>query len=108
MFTGVTVAVLSEGVEAPVQFPDFFSRESGILAPATVDHPDKAAKVLLTSMALGTPGAMVLAVPTPLEHALDGKIIKAVSKLSQPCFLSLVLTYIISRFKLYNFYVHSC
>jgi len=74
------VTVLTEDVtEKHVQFPDFFSRESGVMAPATVQTIENAAEMLLAAQVMELKGALVVAVPTPKEHALAGNKIKEVS-----------------------------
>lgn len=58
------------------ELPAFYSRESGLPLAARVETPEEAAAVWLTHRALGS-GGMVLAVPPPVEVAVERAQIEA-------------------------------
>lgn len=58
------------------RFPDFFTRDSGFLAPCHVDSPALAALMMLKRAELGLDSGMLIAVPIPEEHEAEGRLIK--------------------------------
>lgn len=69
---GVCVSVL--GPDA--RFPDFFTRDSGFLAPCHVESPVEAALMMLRRAELSLDSGMLIAVPIPEEHEGEGHLIK--------------------------------
>lgn len=73
------VLIVSYGTD---ELPAFYSRRSGIPVDVRVDDPAQAAALWLAHRGLELPGAMLLCVPPPEEHALpsdevDGAIAAA-------------------------------
>jgi pseudouridine-5'-phosphate glycosidase len=52
------------------ELPAFYSRESGIPVDVRVDDADEAAALWRAHRSMGLPGAMLVCVPPPAEHAL--------------------------------------
>ncbi|KAG0715268.1 Pseudouridine-5'-phosphate glycosidase [Chionoecetes opilio] len=69
---GVCVSVL--GPDA--RFPDFFTRDSGFVAPSHVESPAVAALMMQTRLELNLECGMLIAVPIPEEHQAEGHVIK--------------------------------
>ncbi|MPC14627.1 Pseudouridine-5'-phosphate glycosidase [Portunus trituberculatus] len=69
---GVCVSVL--GPDA--RFPDFFTRNSGFLAPSHVESPGLAALMVQKRAELSLDSGMLIAVPIPEEHEAEGHLIK--------------------------------
>ncbi|CAG0892313.1 unnamed protein product, partial [Darwinula stevensoni] len=66
---GVPVAVLGPDK----RFPNFYSRDSGVDAPWNLENSVAAARLLHTHFSLlPSPSGVLIGVPIPLEHALDG------------------------------------
>lgn len=66
------------------RFPDFFTRDSGFLAPCHVDSPALAAMMMMRRTDLDLDSGMLIAVPIPEEHEAEGHLIKeAIGKLRQ-------------------------
>ena len=59
------------------EFPAFFTRSSGCKAPARVDTPLEAAKVIDAGLRLNLNSGSVFAVPIPLEHEALGASIES-------------------------------
>ncbi|KAI0361526.1 indigoidine synthase A-like protein [Trametes cingulata] len=57
-------------------FPAFYSRRSGFKSPWRVDHPDAAARVLLTQKQLGMSNGALFAVPIPEEYDAIGQVLQ--------------------------------
>lgn len=55
------------------EFPAFYTVRSGHRAPHRVANAEHAARVLLASHSLQLASGIVIAVPLPPEHAMDGK-----------------------------------
>ena len=68
------VTVCAYGVD---EFPAFFTRSSGCEAPARVDTPLEAAKVIDAGLRLNLNSGSVFAVPIPLEHEALGASIES-------------------------------
>lgn len=58
------------------RFPDFFTRNSGFLAPSHVESPAGAAMMMLKRAELDLDSGMLIAVPIPEEHEAEGHLIK--------------------------------
>ncbi|XP_055845813.1 uncharacterized protein LOC129911856 [Episyrphus balteatus] len=52
-------------------FPDFYTTDSGCKVPYNVDTPDEAAKLVQSLVDLKLESGMLIAVPVPIEHAMD-------------------------------------
>ncbi|TPX39152.1 pseudouridylate synthase [Synchytrium endobioticum] len=63
---GVPVATIKSK-----QFPAFYTRDSGIPSPLTLENELEAAKLIKANMDLRLPTGLVLAVPIPAEYAPD-------------------------------------
>lgn len=59
------------------EFPAFFTAASGHRAPCRVDNPEHAAGMVAALGRLGLGSGMVLAVPIPQQHAVEGRRIQA-------------------------------
>ncbi|MBB4639109.1 pseudouridine-5'-phosphate glycosidase [Longimicrobium terrae] len=55
------------------EFPAFYARRSGLPVDARVDTAEEAAAIWRAHCNLGVPGAMLLCVPPPEEHALSSE-----------------------------------
>lgn len=58
------------------RFPDFFTRDSGFLAPSHVESPALAALMMQKRAELSLDSGMLIAVPIPEEHEAEGHLIK--------------------------------
>ena len=67
------VAVAAYGA---ANFPAFFTRDSGIVAPSRVDSAAEAAAMVYTSLELGLGSGSVIAVPVPQSQAAQGQLIE--------------------------------
>ncbi len=61
----------------PRELPAFFVRSSGLHLHQRVDGPEEAARVIAAQRALGLETGILLAVPPPLDHALDADEVDA-------------------------------
>lgn len=68
---GVAVAAY-----ATDEFPAFFTRNSGVKAPARVDTPEQAAGVIAAARALRMNSGGIIAVPVPEAQAAQGELIE--------------------------------
>ena len=57
-------------------FPDFFTRDSGFLAPSCVESPALAAVMMQKKTELSMESGMLIAVPIPEQHQAEGNLIK--------------------------------
>lgn len=64
------VPVLAHGID---EFPSFFSRSSGHLAPMRVDSPAEVAAVMAAKWDLGIAGGLVVANPIPVEDEIPAE-----------------------------------
>ena len=55
-------------------FPAFYSSKSGFRAPYNVSSPAEAAKLLKSLKEIELNSGLLLAVPIPPEHSLDGML----------------------------------
>lgn len=58
------------------EMPAFYSRESGLPVDARVDDEREVAALWRAQAELDTPGALLLCVPPPEEHALPGAVVE--------------------------------
>lgn len=54
-------------------FPAFYTRRSGVKAPYNFDDAADAAKCIAKSLQLGLTSGMLIGVPVPEEHAMNGE-----------------------------------
>lgn len=66
---GVPVITLGP---ANSEFPAFFTRHSGTASPAIVSSVEGCARVIMANEQYGLCNGIVIAVPIPSEHAVDG------------------------------------
>lgn len=69
--TGVTVVAYRTD-----QFPYFYARDSGLVAPRRIDTPDEAAAILAIKHALGQRTGLLIATPVPEAHALPANQVR--------------------------------
>lgn len=69
------VTLLGYGVE---ELPAFYSRTSGLKVDARVDSPEDVARIAKAQHALGTTGALLLAVPVPQEAEVPAAVLQTV------------------------------
>ncbi|CAH2099878.1 unnamed protein product [Euphydryas editha] len=73
---GVTVCSFGESEE----FPAFYTTRSGYKAPFCVQNSSQAAQILMAAHRLQLSSGILVAVPIPDEHAMDGNLIETVIK----------------------------
>lgn len=64
---GVSVATFADGRTGNVEFPAFYSRDSGVPSPLTVQNATEAAKMIHAHDSLGLQSGMLFANPIPQE-----------------------------------------
>ncbi len=57
-------------------FPAFYTRQSGIAAPARLDDPESLARMLQSHWQMKLGGGVLIANPVPQEHSMDAQIMK--------------------------------
>lgn len=67
---GVPVATFADGRSESVEFPAFWSRDSGCLSPMTIFNERDAAAMIHAQAVLGLQNGMLLANPIPEEHSI--------------------------------------
>ncbi len=67
------VTLLGYGVD---EMPAFYSRTSGLKVDARVDSAEEVARIAVAQAALGTEGALVLAVPVPTEAEVPSNLLE--------------------------------
>ncbi|KJX98026.1 IdgA domain protein [Zymoseptoria brevis] len=67
---GVAVATFADGRSGSVDFPAFYSRDSGVPSPVTLQNEMDAARVIYAQYALGLQSGMHFANPIPEEHEI--------------------------------------
>lgn len=67
---GVAVTTFADGRVGPVDFPAFWSRDSGLESPATVADEAEAAKVIHAHMSLGLQSGLHFANPIPEQYSI--------------------------------------
>ena len=65
---GVAVATFADGRDGAVEFPAFFSRDSGVRSPAVVRDASEAARVIHAHAGLALQSGLLFANPIPKEH----------------------------------------
>ncbi|KAF2772659.1 IdgA domain-containing protein [Teratosphaeria nubilosa] len=82
---GVAVATFTDGRNGAVDFPAFYSRDSGVKSPITLPDEVEAARVINAHLSLGLQSGLLLASPIPSEQEIpfaemEGAIAKALKK----------------------------
>lgn len=68
---GVGVATFADGREGEVDFPAFFSRDSGVKSPQTLQTEADAAAIVYAQFQLGVNSGLLFANPVPEEAAMS-------------------------------------
>lgn len=74
---GVAVATFLDGRSGGVDFPGFYTRESGVPSPKVLEDEIEAARVLHAHFSLGLQSGLNLANPIPAEHSVPQEIMEA-------------------------------
>ena len=74
---GVAVATFSDGREGEVDFPAFWSRESGVPSPKTLKDEVEAAQIIHAHLSLGLQSGLHFANPIPEHHSLPREVMEA-------------------------------
>ena len=74
---GVTVATFSDGREGKVDFPAFWTRESGVPSPKVLKDELEAARVIHAHLSLGLQSGLHFANPIPEQHSLPREVMEA-------------------------------
>lgn len=74
---GVAVATFSDGREGHVDFPGFWTRESGVPSPKVLRDEVEAASVIHAHLSLGLQSGMHFANPIPEHHSLPREVMEA-------------------------------
>lgn len=74
---GVAVATFSDGRSGAVDFPGFYTRESGVPSPKVLKDEIEAARVLHAHFSLGLQSGLSLANPIPEEHSVPKEVMEA-------------------------------
>ena len=73
------MATLSKGQhDGKVKFPSFFSSESQVDSPMSIDNVLDAAKIIQANQEVNKTNGVLLAVPIPIEHSLPSQTIDTV------------------------------
>ncbi|KAJ5202565.1 hypothetical protein N7449_004644 [Penicillium cf. viridicatum] len=67
---GVCVGTFADGRDGPVDFPAFFTRESGIRSPRVIQNEAEAAAIVYAQSKLPVVSGIHFANPVPLEHSI--------------------------------------
>jgi pseudouridylate synthase / pseudouridine kinase len=67
---GVLVSTFADGRGGRVDFPSFWSRDSGTTSPSVVQDEREAAAIILSQERLGIESGLLFANPIPAEHAI--------------------------------------
>ncbi|KAJ5506102.1 Pseudouridine-5'-phosphate glycosidase [Penicillium expansum] len=67
---GVCVGTFADGRDGPVDFPAFFTRESGIRSPRVIQNEAEAAAIVYAQSKLPVSSGIHFANPVPLEHSI--------------------------------------
>ncbi|CAI7602335.1 unnamed protein product [Penicillium viridicatum] len=67
---GVCVGTFADGRDGPVDFPAFFTRESGIRSPRVIQNEAEAAAIVYAQSKLPVASGIHFANPVPLEHSI--------------------------------------
>lgn len=74
---GVAVATFSDGRSGSVDFPGFYTRESGVPSPKVLKDEREAAEVLHAHFSLGLQSGLNLANPIPEKHSVPKEVMEA-------------------------------
>ncbi|KAM3413494.1 Pseudouridine-5'-phosphate glycosidase [Cercospora zeina] len=81
---GVAVATFADGRAGHVDFPAFYTRDSGVRSPQVLQTEEDAARIILAQQALGLQSGMHFANPIPEQHSLPfQQMEEAISKALQ-------------------------
>lgn len=67
---GVGVATFRDGRSGPVDFPAFYTRDSGLTSPVAIDSEADAASIIHAHGSLGLQSGLLLANPIPEQHSI--------------------------------------
>ncbi|GAD99234.1 IdgA domain protein [Paecilomyces variotii No. 5] len=67
---GVCVGTFADGREGPVDFPAFFTRESGVRSPKVIQNEEEAAAIVFAQSRLPVTSGIHFANPVPQEHSI--------------------------------------
>jgi len=70
---GVAVATFADGRNGPLDFPAFWSRDSGVRSPAVLQDELEAAKVIQSHLSFGLQSGLHFANPIPEQHSVPLK-----------------------------------
>ncbi|KAI9769043.1 MAG: hypothetical protein M1839_003806 [Geoglossum umbratile] len=68
---GVGVATFADGRKGPIDFPAFWTRESGIESPISIHDEKEAAAIICAQRLLSMKSGLLLANPIPAEHSIS-------------------------------------
>lgn len=74
---GVAVATFSDGREGKVDFPGFWTRESGVPSPQTLQNEKEAGEIIHAHLSLGLQSGLHFANPIPEKHSLPRDVMEA-------------------------------
>lgn len=74
---GVAVATFSDGRQGSVDFPGFYTRESGVPSPKVLKDETEAARALQAHFSLGLQSGLNLANPIPEKHSVPKEVMEA-------------------------------
>ncbi|KAL4778986.1 Indigoidine synthase A like protein-domain-containing protein [Aspergillus varians] len=74
---GVCVGTFADGRQGSVNIPAFFSRDSGIKSPKTIENEAEAAAIIYAQSKLPVSSGILLANPVPAEHSIPQSEIDA-------------------------------
>jgi pseudouridylate synthase / pseudouridine kinase len=74
---GVAVGSFADGREGSVDFPAFWTRESGVPSPKIIRDEQEAAEILQAHFSLGLQSGLHFANPIPEEHSLPKEVMEA-------------------------------
>ncbi|TLD18302.1 IdgA domain-containing protein [Venturia nashicola] len=67
---GVGIATFADGRDGKVDFPAFWSRDSGVKSPVTIENEREAAAIIYAQMKLPVASGLLFANPIPTEWAI--------------------------------------
>lgn len=74
---GVAVATFSDGRSGSVDFPGFYTRESGVPSPRVLKDEREAANIIHAHFSMGLQSGLNLANPIPEEHSVPKEVMEA-------------------------------
>ena len=75
---GVGVGTFADGREGSVDFPAFFSRDSGVVSPQTIQSESDAAAIVHAQFSLPVRSGLLFANPVPVEAGMEKEEIEAI------------------------------